>query len=247
MKPRTTENLVVAGLAAFILVAAYLVGAGYNPKPAPAVTPVAAPAPAPVPPQLVVHAIYKGDSATAGGSGVMIAPNIMLTAAHVARAAEGLTAGDQRAPLKFLSINEDTDLALALVAIQCPCASLRLRNPEPGTPVTVVGFPMNPYVGLQITTEGKWQGVRRVKLEDTDKLSESFAMMTAPVAPGNSGGGVFILEDGQWRLVGITVALIAVPMGYSASLIPHLAIASPASSILDLVRSPHKLPKKASE
>ena len=130
------------------------------------------------------------------GSGVVIAPGKVLTANHVAVEVEhGLLLEPGRVPVATEKADENVDLALLGAPVACPCAKLAEYPAQEDEPVIVIGFPMNERVQLQILTRGAAQGVIGSQLA-----------LTAPVAGGNSGGGVFVWRDGEWQLVGILVA-----------------------------------------
>lgn len=155
-----------------------------------------------------VHLIEKGDG---NGSGVMIRPFLMLTAAHVVGDGKDITVGPKKLPAKLIHKDEVADIALLHVAVACPCAPLA-DIPEVGDKVLVVGFPINADVHLQITTEGLTQGVWQNRLQ-----------LSAPAAGGNSGGGVFVYQDGEWKLAGILVQVAGWCMGFACFPMPHLS------------------------
>lgn len=130
------------------------------------------------------------------GSGVVIAPGIVLTANHVAvQIPNGLLIEPGRIAATLRQHDEDVDLATITAEVACPCAKLAEYPAGQDEPVIVIGFPMNESVHVQILTRGAAQGVVGSQLA-----------LTAPVAGGNSGGGVFVWRDGEWQLVGILVA-----------------------------------------
>jgi hypothetical protein len=136
------------------------------------------------------------------GSGVMIAPNRMLTAAHVAEvhSRDRPLMVDGRPIIKVLKIDYERDLALISVASGCPCVPVG-SLPENDTDVELVGYPLNGYVGTQIVTEGRTQGLH----PDKQRL-----IATTNASPGNSGGGLYAFQKGEWRLVGILIQISGV-------------------------------------
>jgi hypothetical protein len=184
-----------------------------------------------------VHPIYgSADKAQkwSSGSGVMIAPRLMLTVAH------GVTdqpvfVGPLRAPAKVLRVDKDKDLVLLLVAMDCPCATVAAVAPEIDERVIAIGYPMNLLVQTQVLTEGKYQG---------DKPDSTDMVVTAPLAQGNSGGGVFVWGGMQWALAGIVNGITAVTVSpFDSSMLPHLAYASSTSTLHGFLngRSPIEL------
>lgn len=146
------------------------------------------------------------------GSGVMIAPFLMLTAAHVVGDGTNVTVGPKNLPAKLLHKDEKADIALLHVAIACPCAGFAVP-PKPDDAVVIIGYPVNEYVKVQMVTEGLVQGLIGNRLA-----------MSAPAAGGNSGGGVFVFQDGEWRLAGILVEVAGWCMGFGNCYpMPHLS------------------------
>lgn len=146
-----------------------------------------------------VH-IQIGDSGTC--SGVVIAPETVLTAAHCVEGGKDvLHVGDK--PVGAVRADPGKDIAVLRVAgVACPCVPVASQSPLRDTPVTIVGYPMNL---AQILTEGRFMG----RITDPDAPDEIKPRMvaTAPVAFGNSGGPVFAYQDGKLRVVGIVSAL----------------------------------------
>lgn len=196
-------------------------------------------------PRATVYRIYDasmGDKANSGGSGVMIAPRLMLTAAHVVEdRILTLTAGNLRAPVKVLRVDKDKDLALLLVAIGCPCAAPAIVEPEVDEKLITIGFPLTEGIRVQIATTGAHQG----------RQLGQFAVSTAQTAPGASGGGVFVWNGAQWRLAGISSAIAqsASPSGFSSWVFPYLSVYASTPSVLEFlrVRSPSELSALAPE
>lgn len=129
------------------------------------------------------------DNGAAYCSGVMIAPHRMLTAAHCVN--------DK---LTVVSKNAEADVALIEVNEDCPCTVLAQSPAVIDEPLTVVGYPKNDFIRVQILTEGRAQG-------EAGEKEKRRLRMTAPIASGNSGGGVFLYRNGRWELVGLEVAV----------------------------------------
>lgn len=171
--------------------------------------------------------IYQGEDLQGGGSGVMIAPHMMLTAAHIVSGLQpGMTlyVGKDKVPAKVLRSDPEKDVALIMVAMGCPCAVVSEDEAEVDENVTVIGFPMNTIVGLQVITRGNASGVNKDGL-----------IYTAPTAPGNSGGGVFVYRWDGWRLVGLTRGVVGLNMGFSQTLLTHLALAVSAAQLQEFL------------
>ena len=138
------------------------------------------------------------DSACEGGSGsaVVIAPGLALTAAHVAVNKNLYINGK---PVTTVKIDEERDIALVSVALDCPCATIG-SMPNLDDKVVAVGWPLG---AVEFATEGRVQGWDVFRI-----------WSNSPIAPGNSGGGLFAFQMGQWKLVGITVEVAGMSLGF---------------------------------
>lgn len=72
-----------------------------------------------------------------------------------------------------------------------------------GSPVLVAGFPLTQSFTF---TEGMMTGKTREATEALG-LKTPLVKTTANVAPGSSGGALYSMIDGEWKLVGTTVAM----------------------------------------
>lgn len=133
-------------------------------------------------------------------SGVVISENRVLTAKHC----EGVGAMTINGkPAKVLKTHPAADLILVEVEISCPCAPIASGLPQVDEEVIVVGFPFGNDLGpMHVVTRGYVQGVRVARMGE---IYGDTLILTASASPGNSGGGVFVMRNGQWVLVGILV------------------------------------------
>jgi S1-C subfamily serine protease len=148
------------------------------------------------------------------GSGVMIAPGRMLTAAHVAKINEQVPLLLNGKPIKVLKIDEDIDIALLEVDEACPCVSLTDKLPAVDQVAYIVGFPLHSEEMPQYLTEGRIQGT-------TTKYNRT--LTSVPAAPGNSGGGLFVYEDGKWKLAGILVSVSGMGNMFGLIMVFHMS------------------------
>lgn len=155
-------------------------------------------------------------------SAVTLAPGLVLTADHCIAAATftlrtggpagvPVARGDDRLDLGLLSYPADE--------APCPCVRLADYEAQVDETVYVVGYPR----GIaQVLTVGHSQGVH-----DNENLPYGRRLVTtATVSGGNSGGGVFVLRNGEFQLVGILVEMIgnlsfAVPLADIRPFIEH--------------------------
>lgn len=133
------------------------------------------------------------------GSGVVMAPQIVATNAHVVEGAHELTVsqGSTTWPVSEVRVDRGRDLCLLTVpGLTVPPVELAEEAPEPGQTVLVVGYPggRGPVV-----SKGRLRGIwhhREGHLLQSDAL----------VRPGNSGGGLF---NEAGRLLGLTTLTFA--------------------------------------
>ena len=158
------------------------------------------------------------------GSGVMIGPRRMLTAAHVAviHTPENPLMVDGKPIVKVLKIDEVNDLAIIEVDVKGPYISIG-KMPVNDTKVTLVGFPSYPYIGEQIVTEGRTMGLNHDKTR---------IVATTPASPGNSGGGLFAVVNGKWVLVGILTSTAGTTLGgMFPAMVYHLSLSVDVDTI----------------
>ena len=184
-----------------------------------------------------IHVLSETGMLLGGGSGVLIDNERVLTANHVVNAIpeKGRLVvvdeqyGERTLEISILKQDEMSDLALLEVKqLYCPCAPLARSAPKPDVKVYSVGFPMNQFVGIQIVTEGTYQGMHVNKY-----------IVTSPIAPGNSGGGTFIkAKSGTFYLIGIVTDTIAMSYGFgSVIFFTHLAMAAPLNVIKEFLKN----------
>lgn len=139
------------------------------------------------------------------GTGIVIAPDRVLTVAHVVDAAEGtpthLIVNDALVSYEVLAIDRERDLALLGADLPDEVPAIVWGDETAlalGQDVIALGFP----IGLRSVTLSK--GV--VSSPSQVYQGATFVQTDAAINPGNSGGP---LVDEHGRLVGINVAKIA--------------------------------------
>ena len=173
-----------------------------------------------VEPRDTVHVVIvygQNGEPRGNGSGVMVAPGLMLTAAHVVDSGR-VGVGLSQAPAKVVKVSKILDLALLEVALACPCAPVASKAPKVDSPVAAIGYPSFNYAAVQMRTAGHIQG----RVERDHRL-----MFSAPISGGNSGGGLFFGDT----LVGIVVEVINGGNMFSSSPIYHIARAVDTESL----------------
>ncbi|MDP3939630.1 MAG: serine protease [Deltaproteobacteria bacterium] len=170
----------------------------------------------------IVTIVAPDGTVVGNGSGVMVAPRLMLTAAHVSGIGDRtLRVGIEQAPAKVIKVDVLADIALLQVALGCPCAPVAWVNPQVDAEAIAIGHPSFNHAATQILTTGRIQGY---------VPSDRRLMFSAPISGGNSGGGLFV--DGE--LVGIVVELISAGDGmFTITHIFHLARAVDTKTMID--------------
>jgi S1-C subfamily serine protease len=173
-----------------------------------------------------VRALYT-TTGTIFCSTVILRPGLAVTAGHCVRG-ESLAFLSAQSPAGILLARGDDRLDYALLnftgpTAACPCVRLAEREAEVDERVYVIGFPL----GIaQVLTEGRSQGV-------VDNPSMPYGrrlVLTAQVAGGNSGGGVFVYRDGEFQLVGLLVEASG-----------HLSFAIPLADLRPFIESRNSL------
>jgi tetratricopeptide (TPR) repeat protein len=144
---------------------------------------------------MVVESLDANGKVAAFGSGVVIAPDRVITNRHVIEDGAGFRVehDGKKWPAKLVRVDPDHDLAELFVAgLGAPVVTVFDSSKlAVGETVYAIGAPE----GLELTiSEGLISGLR-----DFDK--GLVIQISAAISPGSSGGGLF---DSQGRLVGVT-------------------------------------------
>jgi serine protease Do len=148
------------------------------------------------------------------GSGIVVAPGMVLTNAHVVEELEGATTrllivppeGNRGYFGTVTAFRPDQDLALIqFKGGSLPVATLSPQTVPDGAEVYAVGYPGNVDMAQGLNSLDMIMPQPPVKTQGTSsagRASKSFdtVLHTAPIAGGNSGGPLF---DGCGRVVGI--------------------------------------------
>ncbi len=156
-----------------------------------------------VPPEQVLNSVVRISGDNTEGSGVIVAPDRVITAAHVVTSIRTpmVDINGVRRPANILLINEAKDFALLEVSTGGQRAiPLRSQPMRISDAVWAVGFPLG---GDQVVNEGEFEGV----------IEDGTLHTTASVDHGQSGGGLISCEDGRHVLAGMTTAFGAISAG----------------------------------
>jgi S1-C subfamily serine protease len=139
------------------------------------------------------------------GTGFMVGPTTMVTAAHVVAGAVALRVsfGATSVGAKVTGVDESIDLAVLRLARRSGSRhvfALASRDPRPGTAIAVIGYPFDEPKSL---TQGTISGLGRSISTDSGTF-DGLIQTDAAINPGNSGGP---LLDAQGRVVGLADAI----------------------------------------
>lgn len=152
------------------------------------------------------------------GTAFVVAPDEVVTNAHVVAGAHHVTVGGQTATVVLFDPRDD--LAVLRVSnVAAPALRLRAVDARPGVTARVVGFPLNGARTLApAQLRGSVTGQGR-DIYNRGLFTRTFIVVDAQVSPGNSGSPV---------LVGGTVAGVIVSKSLSQ---PEVAYAIPAGVV----------------
>jgi S1-C subfamily serine protease len=172
------------------------------------------------------------------GSGTFVTPRRILTNHHVAGESGEATirgwikAGGKTYPVtyqaKVIAHDKARDLALLEMDEDWPgfVASLAGEVVYSGDRVLAAGSPLGKMPHIV-------SGEVSLPLDDQPLEGLRHTMATAPVAPGNSGGGLWRKNPAtrQYEMVGVTRALALIPVGFGAAMLPHMSYFIPLAEV----------------
>lgn len=152
--------------------------------------------------QVTVAIVSSGCGDPVYGSGFPVAAGYLATAAHVVAGSSAVlvrTQGGQSVPAQVVLFDPDLDVAV-LRAPGLAAAGVAWAEPAAGMSAAVIGYPQG---GRETAVAASI--VERMKLDGRDiygarVVSRDVGVLSAPVAPGFSGGPVV---DGDGRVVGL--------------------------------------------
>lgn len=180
-----------------------------------------------------VESVWFIQTPAGTGSGVLIATDTFVTAAHVVA---GLTkvqvkhpkltgGGLHDADVLYVDLRFDIAILKTHDNLTGPIATQATRSPAPGERVVAVGFPL----GLSdvVLTEGFMNGRR-----DIPYFELGNALITsAAIAPGNSGGALFYQSlSGEWVFAGVAHAILGANYGVQSFPVWHISLFIPVES-----------------
>ncbi|QDP65984.1 MAG: putative peptidase/serine protease [Prokaryotic dsDNA virus sp.] len=157
----------------------------------------------------LMSTVVKVQGKNGHGSGVLIAPGLILTNRHVADTPGDKTIkfkdGTER-PAKVVAKSEGSDWAVMKMddPVDSDPAKIDCREPEFGERVTAMGNPMRLEWVISDGVVSSMFDAKKVKLYVFD----------ADIGPGSSGGPVF---DDDGELIGLSTAVFPAVVGFGQS------------------------------
>ena len=152
--------------------------------------------------------VAVGEANQTLGSGFAVAADLVVTAAHVAKAIGAqavVTSSTGRQPARVVATRQEDDLALLEVGTPLKPLTLAAALPKVGEWIVVVG---NPFGGGTTATAGIVSAAPGA-IAANPELARRI-QINAAVNPGNSGGPVVNLAG---EVVGATTTLVAAGQG----------------------------------
>lgn len=164
-----------------------------------------------LPPMETVRAISVEGDVTC--SAVVVAPNVAITARHCL--SRGLEVDSIAVAYITAAAPENEDIAMLYApGLLCPCAVLGER-PAVGSPVLAIGFPQGGARRITAVALVRLIGkpVDIAPFEQHPIATGDFIITDAPILDyGDSGGGLFTIQDGEWVVVGVnSIGIPAAP------------------------------------
>jgi S1-C subfamily serine protease len=169
----------------------------------------------------VAQMSVTGCETSSTGTGFLVGPDLVVTAAHVVTEASAISVsfGDRSVNAVILGINERADLALVQTESVVTGHQFAFQKAEPplGTDVAALGFPLGESLTL---TRGTVSGLDR-KINFGNGSIENMLQTDAAINSGNSGGPLLTQDglvagvvsgvglDGEVRAEGMAYAVTA--------------------------------------
>jgi serine protease Do len=152
--------------------------------------------------------VAVGNATQTLGSGFVVRPNLVITAAHVAQAAGtnvAIALGSTRRGARLVGMREEDDLAALEISESLAPLRLGSQSPRVGEWIVVIG---NPFGAGTTATAGIVSAIPGA-ITASPQLARQI-QINASVNPGNSGGPVCNLSG---EVVGATTTLVAAGQG----------------------------------
>lgn len=99
--------------------------------------------------------------------------------------------------------NDTAVLKFRNTTLRLPVAKIATESPQEGEQVWTVGFPLG---FAKMLSSGFYGGKKNVDPVDGGAIRQ---LATPDISFGNSGGAMFRIEDGEYKIVGVTSAMMA--------------------------------------
>lgn len=177
------------------------------------------------PPYPVLDSVVRLGDGYIEGSGVVVAPNRILTAAHILHDAPNPNVeinGVKRAT-RTLYVDYDRDVAvLATNTENIYAIPISEQEPEFASAVWAIGFPLG---GEQAANMGLFQGA----------MGNGDLQTTASVNHGQSGGALVSCENGRYVLAGMIKGFGAIDYGDRYVRLDNYSVSVPAETLQNAI------------
>lgn len=157
--------------------------------------------------------VVQIECSRSGGSGVIVAKNKILTAAHVVADAGCVAIDDKFNVYYFDSVLADQvkDIALITLSKNTKTKGVRLANKiAEYAKVWTIGFPLAHSYFL---SEGRY-----------NYTNDNYDVFNLNIIFGNSGGGIFVIENNEIKLLSIVSAVDQIRISNQQTIpVPHIA------------------------
>lgn len=172
--------------------------------------------------------LYNNGNWIGSGSGVVIKPEYIITDAHVVNApaqVKIVLKDNTEVQAQVVKIDVTQDLALLRVeGLKCPCAKIATKDPEVHERMLAIGYPYATMIGgIQIGNEGNFQGFIRPDQvpPETGTATTRKVLSSTNIAPGMSGGGMFLKQDDEFVVIALTQIVYFIPTGPTGPFSPR--------------------------
>lgn len=177
------------------------------------------------PPYSIFESVVRLGDSRVEGSGVVVADNRLVTAAHIVHDVPNPTVliGGVKRATRVLYVDFERDVAvLATNTAEIRPIPIAEREPEFAAAVWAVGFPLG---GDQAANMGLYQGA----------TGNGDLQTTASVNHGQSGGALVSCEDNRYVLAGMIKGFGAIDYGDRYVRLDDYSVSVPAETLQDAV------------
>jgi trypsin-like peptidase/colicin V production protein len=167
----------------------------------------------------VLRVVADGCNQRASGTSFVIAPEYLVTNAHVVVGAQSVIVQTSRDSFKATPVLIDLDLDVALLfaaGVQAPPLAFTRSDPARGALGATVGYPGGGNEAVERATVAASYFATGLDVTGKSRVTRRIIELRARVVPGDSGGP-FVLEDGTVGGVVFAESKVDPAVGYALS------------------------------